>query len=302
MQPDHEADDLQALLHDEYGAPRLDDQFSADLIARLQAEAAPSSTPTRTRRAPLAIGLVVAAAAVLVVAIIWISNLKTPGTNHELAHRPETDSGHTARPAESTEIEERVTNYSVTDDSVDNMSRVESRSEALVIDESLVENESENASKPDSTSMALLSESETASKPDLTKDGASLSVTPLILEQSESQFESMALSVARRPLKQNVAEAKVIVVATAVESDLASPNRPGDARENLITFKVTRVLKGKLTDKVIITQTPTDPKEFIKREWVVMLSPDNVAGKSRYAGLYSIKLEPEIDAILAGKR
>lgn len=42
MQPDHEADDLQALLRDEYGAPRLDVRFSADLIARLQAEASPS--------------------------------------------------------------------------------------------------------------------------------------------------------------------------------------------------------------------------------------------------------------------
>ena len=49
MQEDHEADDLHDLLHEQYGAPRLDDQFSADLIGRLQAEAALSLVPTRTR-------------------------------------------------------------------------------------------------------------------------------------------------------------------------------------------------------------------------------------------------------------
>jgi hypothetical protein len=128
MQPDHEADDLHALLQEEYGAPRLDDQFSADLIARLQAEAAPSSTPTRARRTPLAICLGVAAVAVLVIAVIGISNRGTPETNHELARRAKTDSHPAARPVESTEIEESVRN-----DSVDNtgvLSGRESRSES----------------------------------------------------------------------------------------------------------------------------------------------------------------------------
>ncbi len=305
MQSDHEAEDLQNLLHEEYGAPRLDDQFSANLIARLQAEAAPSST--RTRRSPLAIGVVVAAAAVLVVAAIWISNLASPETNHEVAHQAKTDSTPSARPDESTDILRRAT-----DDGVDNMSLAESRSEALVINESLVENESQIASKPDSTSMALLSESRIApktnlvreAKPDFAREATegendSLSTTLL---SSLSQAEPRIRSLARRSLEQSVAEAKVIVVATAVESALAPPNRPGDARENLVTFRVTRVLKGELTDKVITTRTPTDPERFIGKEWVVMLSADYVAGKWRYAGLYNIKLKPEIDAILAGKR
>jgi len=113
---------LQALPDEESGAPRLDDQSSADLIARLQAEAAPLSTPTRTRRSPLAIGLVVAAAAVLVVAVIWISNLVSPGANHEVAHRTKTDSDPSARPAESTDIEERVTSFSLDNASLDNLS------------------------------------------------------------------------------------------------------------------------------------------------------------------------------------
>ena len=51
-----------------------------------------SSTPTRTRRSPLAICLGAAAVAALVIAVIWISNLGAPGTNHELADRASTDS------------------------------------------------------------------------------------------------------------------------------------------------------------------------------------------------------------------
>ena len=78
--------------------------------------------------------------------------------------------------------------------------------------------------------------------------------------------------------------------------------RPGDAPEHLITFRVTRELKGELNDRVITTRTPTDPKEFIEKQWVVMLSPEYMAGKHQYAGLYSIKIEPEVQAILADKQ
>ncbi|MHC4403873.1 MAG: hypothetical protein ACYTG0_29805 [Planctomycetota bacterium] len=131
MQPDHEADDLQALLHEEYGAPQLDDQFSADLIGRLQAEAAPSSTPTRIRRSPLAICLGAAAVAALVIAVIWISNPGPPGTNHEVAHRAKTDSAALARPVESTEIEESVRNHSVNNMSVMSVVTDNNRTEEL---------------------------------------------------------------------------------------------------------------------------------------------------------------------------
>ena len=129
MQPDHEADDLHDLLHEEYGAPRLDDQFSADLIARLQAEAAPSSTPMRTRRSPLAICLGAATVAALVIAVIWIAHLGAPGTDHEAARRAKTDSDPMALSVESTESEESVTSFSVINESLDNLT-VLSESEA----------------------------------------------------------------------------------------------------------------------------------------------------------------------------
>ena len=92
MQPDHEADDLRALLDEEYGAPRLEDQFSADLIERLQAEAAPLSTPTQACSLSLSICRGAAAVAALVIAIIWISNLGVPATNHKMALRANPDS------------------------------------------------------------------------------------------------------------------------------------------------------------------------------------------------------------------
>src|SRR5258706_12067961 len=97
MQPDQEADELQALLRDEYSAPPPDEQFSADLLARLQAEAAalPSMT-SLTRAKPqkplLAICLAIAAVAALILAVIWISQPGTSATNHEVARRDKTKS------------------------------------------------------------------------------------------------------------------------------------------------------------------------------------------------------------------
>lgn len=92
MQQDHEADELQALLREEYGAPPLDKQFTASLIERLQAEAAsrpsPSLTPAKPRRSLLlGICLGIGGVAALVIAVIWISQLGTPETNYEVAQR-----------------------------------------------------------------------------------------------------------------------------------------------------------------------------------------------------------------------
>src|SRR3712207_2995442 len=86
----------------------------------------------------------------------------------------------------------------------------------------------------------------------------------------------------RRSLEQCVAEAQVIVAATALDSAPAPPNRPGDLPENLIRFRVARVLKGKLAAEVITTRTPTGPEEFIGKAWVVMLSPEYLAGRHSY--------------------
>ena len=96
MPSDHEADELQALLRDEYSAPPLDTQFSKDLLARLQAEAAqlspPSLTPANPRQSSLAICLAIAAVAALVLAVIWISQPAAAPMNHEVARREKTRS------------------------------------------------------------------------------------------------------------------------------------------------------------------------------------------------------------------
>ena len=77
----------------------------------------------------------------------------------------------------------------------------------------------------------------------------------------------------------------------------------GDMPENFIRFRVVRVLKGQFQQEFVTTRTPTNAAEFIGRDWVVMLSPEFLAGRHSYAGCYTIKLEPEIKAIVdkAGK-
>lgn len=101
MQPDHESDELQALLKEEYGAPPpLEKQFSANLIARLQAEASslpsPSSTPARPNRSLLVICLGFAAIAASVLVTIWILNGGIPEKNREVAHEAKINSGKSA--------------------------------------------------------------------------------------------------------------------------------------------------------------------------------------------------------------
>ena len=102
-----------------------------------------------------------------------------------------------------------------------------------------------------------------------------------------------------RSLEQRVTDAQVIVVATALDFAPAPPKRPGDFPENAIRFRVTRVLKGNLAQETITTQTPNAGAEFIGHEWVVMLSPEYLAGKHSYAECNSIKVEPEVAEILS---
>jgi hypothetical protein len=98
----------------------------------------------------------------------------------------------------------------------------------------------------------------------------------------------------RRSLGESVEQAEVILVATPVESTIAPPKVKGDAPENVIRSVVTRVLKGKWDKKEVLTRTPTSFDEFVGREWIIMLSPEFVAGKHPFAGMYTIKSEAEI--------
>lgn len=124
---------------------------------------------------------------------------------------------------------------------------------------------------------------------------ASLLTTKESLTEGRVEREGLR----RKSLEQRVAEAEVIVVAQALDFASAPPNVPGDASENFIRFRVKRVLKGELVAEEIKTRTPTPPGEFIGHEWIVMLSPENVAGKHFFAGCYTIKVEPKVKAILA---
>jgi hypothetical protein len=101
MQPDHESDELETLLCEEYGAPPLEKQFSAGLISRLQAEASPLSprlkAPGRSRRSLLAICVGFAVVAASIFAVLWIVNRPDSGKVRESARREKTDYNRLAR-------------------------------------------------------------------------------------------------------------------------------------------------------------------------------------------------------------
>ena len=108
----------------------------------------------------------------------------------------------------------------------------------------------------------------------------------------------------RRPLKQCVAEAEVIVVATPLDFALVPLKRPRDVPEYATRYRVIRILKGNLAEKVLTIRSPfppvgASPDENAGREWILLLSPEYLAGKHPYAGCLSIKAEPEVRAILS---
>jgi hypothetical protein len=107
-------------------------------------------------------------------------------------------------------------------------------------------------------------------------------------------------------IQEMAAEAEVIVVATVLDSAPVQPKQPGGVAEVAICWRVTRILKGELADEIITVQIPSPPvgpdvKELARREWILFLSPEFLAGKYPYAGCLSIKEEPQVRAILSGE-
>jgi hypothetical protein len=117
-------------------------------------------------------------------------------------------------------------------------------------------------------------------------------------ESKDARTERRMEILQRRSFEQSVKDSQVIVVATALDSAPALPNRPGDRPEVLIRFKATRTLKGNLAEDSVTIRMPTAAVEFMGKEWILMLSPEYMAGKHQFAGCCNIKLEPEVRAIL----
>jgi hypothetical protein len=42
--------------------------------------------------------------------------------------------------------------------------------------------------------------------------------------------------------------------------------------------------------------------EIAGKEWLLLLTPEFIAGKHQYAGLWTVGLEPEVCAVLADRR
>lgn len=136
-------------------------------------------------------------------------------------------------------------------------------------------------------------------------NGASVALKP---GPSDAHFEGMSgrKSTKEQPFKEQVAEAEVIVVATFVDSAPAGSGRLAGAAETVMRFRVARVLKGKLDKKIISIQHPDAPvgagvNEIAGKEWILLLTPEYMAGKRPYASLCTVELEPEVRATLSAK-
>jgi hypothetical protein len=133
------------------------------------------------------------------------------------------------------------------------------------------------------------------------KSGDVAAAPPLTREALEregigrpSKRESLGLG----SFGKDVRDAEVIVVGTALDWAPAPPHAPGDLPEVLLRFQVKRVLKGELTKKEITTRTPTAAAEFIGKDWIILLTPQYMAGKYEYASHINIKLEPTVKSYL----
>jgi len=120
-------------------------------------------------------------------------------------------------------------------------------------------------------------------------------------QQAESSANSKKLktqSLRTRSLPLNVQLAQVIVTGVVSDYELAPAKSIGDAPEYYITFEVTEVLKGTFSKEECVIRTPSDPQGYLEKEWIVMLSPEYVAGRHRFGGVHSIKQEARVREIL----
>jgi hypothetical protein len=97
-------------------------------------------------------------------------------------------------------------------------------------------------------------------------------------------------------------ESQVIVVAAAESSSPAPPEASSDEPEFLIQFKVRRILKGELPDKVITVRTFVASDKIVGQDWIVWLSPGYVAGNHQRAPLTTAEFEPRLKEILAREK
>jgi hypothetical protein len=100
-------------------------------------------------------------------------------------------------------------------------------------------------------------------------------------------------------LEHSVRDAKVIVVATATKSEPAPPNVPGDQAEKFVNFTVVRVLKGELADKTITIRTRDGEEAHLGKDWIVLLSDENLAKKHLFSAMFTADVEADVKAILA---
>jgi hypothetical protein len=120
---------------------------------------------------------------------------------------------------------------------------------------------------------------------------------------STDEGDTASVAAFNVPFSQYVREQGAIVVAVPLDHAPAKPNdadAPAGLPDEFIRWKVVRILKGQLAAQTITTKYTSSYFEgMVGKEWIVMLSPDYVAGKCPYLSwICPIDREPEILAIL----
>jgi hypothetical protein len=92
-------------------------------------------------------------------------------------------------------------------------------------------------------------------------------------------------------LEHSVRDAKVIVVAMATKSEPAPANVAGDQPEKFVHFTVQ--------DKTITVRTRGGEEAQIGKDWVVLLSADNLAKKHLICAMFTADAEADVKAIVA---
>jgi len=283
MNPDHldpEQDELEQLLQQEYTAPPLEEQFSNDLLAKLKLAAAPPTPPVKKRVPRWAFLGALGTLSAAVLAFVWIGF-----GNRHIVHQSS----------------DAYWGYQKADSISESISQNDRREYLLLASTPQDEKQLESRLGYDVEELQQLDSYEYKRILDEPKDFVDEpKYATLSLKKKTNLPEPHTRSLRRRSMEQCVADAEVIVVATVVKSEPAPAMVAGDAPENFLHCDVKEVIKGEYPQKTVTTRTPSNPDEFLNRDWVIMLSPEFVAGNHPFAGHYGIGLEPKIRALVAG--
>lgn len=144
--------------------------------------------------------------------------------------------------------------------------------------------------------------------------GANYDSAPGRLDEAERQIAAIANALAQSKLPErqqrivglelirgSVDRAEVILAGTLLDVTPVPGDLPGFRQQYSRRLRIERTLKGEFRNQTITIQEPMAPEAGeIGQEWIIMLSPEFLAGQQLYAARAAIRIEPQLRAYLAG--